>query len=229
MPSWNIHTAHVERLLREEGAARLGVRDVNAFLFGNVLPDIYVGYMVPVPVARLRDYRETHFADGGAIPSPNYDAFWERFVIGTGTDSTDVAAAGSLDDLLLGAWAHLVCDSVYNTRTRAFIASIGVKADDVTRKRKQRDFALFGRTFDISMRPRVTPGLIAACAAYPQYPVVEEDVREAVAVAGHIVDENHNGLIFGAPDYDLLTPEFFAGASAEANERIVAGLRRLTA
>lgn len=221
MPSWNIHTAHVERLLREEGAARLGVRDVNAFLFGNVLPDIYVGYMVPVPVARLRDYRETHFADGGAIPSPNYDAFWERFVVGTG--------AGSLHDLLLGAWAHLVCDSVYNTRTRAFIASIGVKADDVTRKRKQRDFALFGRTFDISMRPRVTPGLIAACAAYPQYPVVEEDVREAVAVAGHIVDENHAGLIRGVPDYDLLTPEFFAEASAEANERIVAGLRRLTA
>ena len=67
MPSWNIHTAHVERLLREEGAARLGVRDVNAFLFGNFLPDIYVGYMVPVPVVRLRDYRETHFADGGAI------------------------------------------------------------------------------------------------------------------------------------------------------------------
>lgn len=90
MPSWNIHTAHVERLLREEGAARLGVRDVNAFLFGNFLPDIYVGYMVPVPVARLRDYRETHFADGGAIPSPNYQAFWDRFVAGC-----DAEAAGS--------------------------------------------------------------------------------------------------------------------------------------
>ena len=151
MPSWNIHTAHVERLLREEGAARLGVRDVNAFLFGNFLPDIYVGYMVPVPVARLRDYRETHFADGGAIPSPNYQAFWDRFVTGC-----DAEAAGSLHDLVLGAWAHLVCDSVYNTRTRAYIASIGVKAGDVTRKRKQRDFALFGRTFDISLSPPTT-------------------------------------------------------------------------
>ena len=39
MPSWNIHTAHVERLLREEGAAALGVVDVNAFLFGNFVPD----------------------------------------------------------------------------------------------------------------------------------------------------------------------------------------------
>ena len=220
MPSWNIHTAHVERLLREEGAARLGVRDVNAFLFGNFLPDIYVGYMVPVPVARLRDYRETHFADGGAIPSPNYHAFWDRFVVGC--DMT--AADGSLHDLVLGAWAHLVCDSVYNTRTRAYIASIGVKAGDVTRKRKQRDFALFGRTFDISLRPRVTPELMAACAAYPQYPVVEADVREAVAVAGHIVDENHEGLIRSVPAYDLLTPEFFLAASAEANATIVAGL-----
>lgn len=220
MPSWNIHTAHVEWLLREEGAARLGVRDVNAFLFGNFLPDIYVGYMVPVPVARLRDYRETHFADGGAIPSPNYQAFWDRFVVGC--DMT--AADGSLHDLVLGAWAHLVCDSVYNTRTRAYIASIGVKAGDVTRKRKQRDFALFGRTFDISLRPRVTPELIAACAAYLQYPVVEADVREAVAVAGHIVDENHEGLIRSVPAYDLLTPEFFSAASAEANATIVAGL-----
>ena len=219
MPSWNIHTAHVERLLREEGAARLGVRDVNAFLFGNFLPDIYVGYMVPVPVARLRDYRETHFADGGAIPSPNYQAFWDRFVVGCGA-----AAGGSLHDLVLGAWAHLVCDSVYNTRTRAYIASIGVKAGDVTRKRKQRDFALFGRTFDISLRPRVTPELIAACAAYPQYPVIEADVREAVAVAGRIVDENHEGLIRSVPTYDLLTPEVFSAASEEANETIVAGL-----
>ena len=219
MPSWNIHTAHVERLLREEGVARLGVRDVNAFLFGNFLPDIYVGYMVPVPVARLRDYRETHFADGGAIPSPNYQAFWDRFVAGC-----DAEAAGSLHDLVLGAWAHLVCDSVYNTRTRAYIASIDVKAGDVTRKRKQRDFALFGRIFDISLRPRVTPELIAACAAYPQYPVIEADVREAVAVAGRIVDENHEGLIRSIPTYDLLTPEFFSAASEEANETIVAGL-----
>lgn len=219
MPSWNIHTAHVERLLREEGAARLGVRDVNAFLFGNFLPDIYVGYMVPVPVARLRDYRETHFADGGAIPSPNYQAFWDRFV--EGCDAED---GGSLNDLVLGAWAHLVCDSVYNTRTRAYIASIGVKAGDVTRKRKQLDFALFGRTFDISLRPCVTPELIAACAAYPQYPVIEADVREAVAVAGRIVDENHEGLIRSVPTYDLLTPEFFSAASEEANETIEAGL-----
>ena len=108
--------------------------------------------------------------------------------------------------------------------TRAYIASIGVKAGDVTRKRKQRDFALFGRTFDISLRPRVTPELIAACAAYPQYPVAEADVREAVAVAGHIVDENHEGLIRSIPAYDLLTPEFFSAASAEANATIVAKL-----
>lgn len=224
MPSWNIHTAHVERLLREEGAARLGVHDVNAFLFGNFLPDIYVGYMVPVPVSRLRSYRETHFADGGAIPSPNYEVFWERYVVRPDV----VAADGPVHDLVLGAWAHLVCDSVYNAHARNYIASIGVKPGDATRKRKQRDFALFGRTFDISLRPRATSELIAACAAYPQYPVDEDDVREAVAVAGHIVDKNHAELIRGVPAYDMLTPEFFSKASAEADARIVLGLLSAT-
>ena len=53
MPSWNIHTAHVERLLREEGADALGVSDVNAFLFGNLAPDVYVGYMVPDTTYRI--------------------------------------------------------------------------------------------------------------------------------------------------------------------------------
>ena len=47
MPSWNIHTAHVERLLREHGASELGIGDKDAFLMGNLLPDVYVGYMVP--------------------------------------------------------------------------------------------------------------------------------------------------------------------------------------
>ena len=46
MPSCNIHTAHVERLLREHDARDLGIRDADAFLMGNILPDVYVGYMV---------------------------------------------------------------------------------------------------------------------------------------------------------------------------------------
>ena len=56
MPSWNIHTAHVERLLREHGASELGIGDKDAFLMGNLLPDVYVGYMVPDATWRI-DYK----------------------------------------------------------------------------------------------------------------------------------------------------------------------------
>ena len=47
MPSWNIHIAHAEGLLEDGGPFAGVVRDRNAFLFGNFVPDIYVGYMVP--------------------------------------------------------------------------------------------------------------------------------------------------------------------------------------
>ena len=47
MPSWNIHIAQTERLLERTGALAKSVRDRNAFLFGCVVPDIFVGYMVP--------------------------------------------------------------------------------------------------------------------------------------------------------------------------------------
>ena len=47
MPSWNIHIAQTERLLTRASVLADSVRDRNAFLFGCVVPDIFVGYMVP--------------------------------------------------------------------------------------------------------------------------------------------------------------------------------------
>ena len=61
MPSWNIHIAQTERLLERTGALAKSVRDRNAFLFGCVVPDIFVGYMVP-GIADPIPYRITHFA-----------------------------------------------------------------------------------------------------------------------------------------------------------------------
>ena len=92
MPSWNIHTAHDERLLREEGAESLGVRDANAFLLGNLAPDIYVGYMVPDTTYRI-DYKLTHQALREHIPLPGYDEFWNFYV----------ARQERVSDLTLGA------------------------------------------------------------------------------------------------------------------------------
>ena len=80
MPSWNIHIAHAERLLDGGGALAASVRDRNAFLFGNVVPDIYVGYMVP-GIADPIPYRVTHFAKPEPIPKPREDVFWNTYVV----------------------------------------------------------------------------------------------------------------------------------------------------
>ena len=214
MPSWNIHTAHVERLLREEGAEALGITDVNAFLFGNVVPDIYVGYMVPNTTFRV-DYKLTHLALREHIPLPRADEFWDFYVEG-GAETTD---------LTLGAWAHLVADQVYNRHTRAYLERIGMEPGEEARVGKQADFALFGRTLDISLVPHVDDALLAQCAAFPPYSILERDLHGAVASAQRIVEKNQAEHLAEVPDYQLLTAEFFDVASEEAHATIVAGLK----
>jgi hypothetical protein len=219
VPSWNIHIAHVERLLREGGGADgLGLCDANEFLFGNFVPDVYVGYMVPKPT-RIIDYKVTHLSAGGRIPLPRYDEFWDSYVRET----------GRVSDLVLGTWCHLVCDHVYNAHARAFLRSVGVPSSDETRIRKQDDFALFGKTLAISMKPEFTRGLVRACASFPQYAIGESDAFAAVEVARRIVDDNQRDFISGAPAYSLLTEEFFSRAREDANAICLSGLRSYAA
>ena len=213
MPSWNIHTAHVERLLREEGAARLGVRDENAFLLGNFAPDIYVGYMVPNTTFRI-DYKLTHHSIREHIPLPRYDEFWRYYIAGR----------DDVPDVVLGAWAHLVADHVYNAHTRAYLATIGLEPGERARVGKQGDFALFGRTLDISLVPHVDEVLLDQCAEFPPYSILERDARAAVEVAASIVEKNRAEHIDGTPDYQLLTAEFFETARQEAHDTIVCAL-----
>lgn len=80
MPSWNIHIAHAETLLAREGGLAASVCDRNAFLFGNVVPDIRVGYMVP-GIADPLPYRIAHFAKPGHIPKPRAWEFWDTYIV----------------------------------------------------------------------------------------------------------------------------------------------------
>lgn len=213
MPSWNIHTAHVERILNDAGPATLGVSDANAFLFGNLAPDIYVGYMVP-DITRKIEYRDTHYADPGFIPAPDASLFYRKFV-----------QHDDANDVTLGAWTHLLCDHYYNLRTIEFINRIGVEPGEQTRIRKQGDFDLFGRTLQISRVPQVMTSLVDQCARFPQYPIDEADVRGAVTAAARIVERNRTDHVDGTPEYSLLTPEFFANTFSEVNEVLHEALR----
>lgn len=201
MPSWNIHTAHVERLLREHDANELGIRNTDAFLMGNLLPDIYVGYMVPDAAWRI-DYKLTHLTMREHIPVPRYQEFWDFYV-----ERPEDYGAACVTDVVLGAWCHLVCDHVYNAHTRAYLKELGVAPGEQARIKKQSDFALFGRTLNIEMVPSVTNEVIEQCRSFPQYSVAEKDVRSAASVAHSIVEKNKAEHVEGTPTYQLLTPE----------------------
>lgn len=221
MPSWNIHIAHVERLLAEEGADALGIRDVDAFVMGNVAPDIYVGYMVPDATTRI-DYKLTHLTMREHIPVPRCGEFWDFYCKNpTGYGASEVT------DLVRGAWCHLVCDHVYNTNTRAWLEKLGVQPGEKARIGKQSDFADYGRTLRISLVPNVTEEVLAQCEAFPQYKIAPADARSAAKVAARIVGENDSEHIDGEPSYRLLTPKFFHDAGQEAHERMREGLLRL--
>ena len=215
MPSWNIHTAHAERLLVEEGPDALCIRDQDAFLLGNLAPDIYVGFMVPKASKKI-EYKDTHFADPSFVPEPRYWEFFERYA--------RPSAGGRVSDVVLGAWVHLVADNVYNHHSNAFIYAHGIQPGDTTRERKQGDFALFGRTLDISRAPRPTDEVIAQAAAFPQYAIDEVDVRETCTVMEDIVADNALRHVTGRPAYDMLPAEFFDAAFGEAHALMLAGL-----
>ena len=204
MPSWNIHTAHVERLLATEAPRALGIRDANSFAFGNLAPDIYVGYMVS-NVTRKIPYADTHLADPQFIPLPDASQFYQRYV------------AQSEDDVVLGSWTHLLCDYYYNRRTVEYIETIGVRLGEQTRIRKQGDFDLFGRTLDISLVPEPTLELLASCTAFPQYEIAREDALGAVDAVAAIVERNRTEHVEGTPNYSLLPPEFFQNTFAEVD------------
>lgn len=162
MPSWNIHTGLVEHVLAPGDAATLGIRDANLFLFGNLVPDIYVGYMAPDVSHTLR-YIDTHYGQPTHIPVPEVGRFWDDWV-------APAIPQGGVDDVVLGAWAHLLADNRYNACVRTFNEARSIPSGERTRIAKQGDFDLFGHSLGISSTVEVTPALVAAAARFPSTP-----------------------------------------------------------
>lgn len=137
MPSWNVHTAHVQRLLAEGPASAFGIRDVDAFLFGNYVPDVYIGYMLPRPSGIL-PYSLTHFADPCAIPIPRDDEFWDLYVEPTAPLPADVPLGPApitveegVEISRAGGRFVLPPSEAERERVRAVLAAPGYRASDV--------------------------------------------------------------------------------------------------
>ena len=215
MPSWNIHTAHVERLIAGRNPKDLGIEDVNSFLFGNYVPDIYVGFMVSETTYRI-DYCMTHVADPNVIPVPDADKFWDVYVC----RRRKLSPAGL--SLVLGAWAHLVADRFYNGRFRTFYQSHDMPQGEELRIRKQGDFDLFGRSLDISSRVVATPELLVAARDFRPYSILPDDVARSIAAADAIVCEAEKGAAGRA--YQLLDEQWMTATFDACNERLITWL-----
>ena len=87
MPSWPIHLKIATKINKDDN-----------FLLGNVLPDIYSGFIVE-NVSKNVDSKITHFREGKKI---NIECFLEKY-----KDKLD-------DKLVLGYLTHLLADEHYN-------------------------------------------------------------------------------------------------------------------
>ena len=213
MPSWNIHTAHVERLLADTPPSDLGIGDANAFLFANYIPDIYVGYMVPDATMHI-DYRITHVTPAYMIPIPDADKFWDNYML---RFRPPTAAETSL---LLGAWAHLTTDRIYNGRFRNHCVEYGREADEGLRVRKQGDFSLFGRSLGISAHVQATPELLEAAWKFRPYRILADDVHRAIAAADAIVAGNPGPTEHAKSDYQEIDAAWMTSVFEACNERL---------
>lgn len=211
MPSWNIHVAEVECLLGRASDLSCAVSSGNAFLFGNLVPDVFVGYMVPDIDNRI-PYRITHSADPVPSPKPHEEEFWNEYVAPALEVSCDLAVR----DMVLGAWVHLLADNTWNMRTNEYLDRIGGQPGEEIRIKKQADFDAFGKTLHIETVPEKTSELLEAARMFPQYPIDEDAVEKTIASVGAIVRVNP-GEPHHAP-YRLLTDEFFDVVFAESVE-----------
>ena len=217
MPSWNIHTAHVERLLAENQAHDLGIADTNAFLFGNYVPDVYLGFMVHDTTYRL-DYCLTHNAQPNVIPIPDADRFWDECI----WHRTRKPKSPEVLALTLGAWAHLAADRIYNASFREFCETHDTPKGDELRLRKQADFALFGNALAISSFVEVTPSLLDAANRFRPYSILPDDVRRAVDVASAIT--RSSGPQPQTETYQLLSDAWMNGTFDACHEFLTAWL-----
>lgn len=212
MPSWNIHIAEGEDILAGASELARAISDPNVFMFGCLVPDIYVGYMVP-EIPRTIPYTLTHFSQPVPIPKPHEEEFWTRYV----EPCLKSVPAGALRDVVLGAWAHLHADNVWNSRTNEYLDTIGGEPGEEFRIKKQADFDVFGRTLSLSWNPVASEALLAAAKSFPQYAIDARTAKSALEVARGFVERANGEPRHEA--YRLLTDEFFACVFAECRER----------
>ena len=100
MPSWGIHLEIANKLAKK---LNLEGMDKNNFIFGNILPDINNGYVIP-NVKIVIPHEMTHFSEK-RDNNPTYINFYKKY-----KDKLD-------NKVILGYFVHVVSDLYFNNMT----------------------------------------------------------------------------------------------------------------
>lgn len=150
MPSWGIHLAVANRLVKKLENRELNEKEKNEFIFANVLPDINNGYVLK-DINKIISHKQTHFEleefKGNYGEKPGYINFYEKY------------KENILNPTVLGYYTHLITDYYFNTVTYKEYGifdkdnnRIGIKLNngenlmvqgDEPRKIKSNDFKIF--------------------------------------------------------------------------------------
>lgn len=172
MPSWNIHAAITKEILEHHNPLTLGITNTNHFTFGNLVPDIYVGYMVK-DISHTHRYIQTHLTTPEHIPIPGAIEFWDTYI-------APYIEKGGVESIVLGAWSHLETDAIFNRAVRRFNAAHDIQPGNETRIKKQADFHLFGNQLDMDVTIDADKNLMSAAENFSHYPIERSDVLSAI-------------------------------------------------
>lgn len=211
MPSWPMHFVVASRVNEKLGLPQ------NAFLFGNIMPDILEGYLVKKISNRITDY-STHYSknrvviNGILLKLPGIEAFYEEY------------QKQLKNPIIGGYYSHLLTDYFWNKNTYTHYFNnvdcnkriISVKLKDGSRhvmhydegvRIKQKDFAMCSdylkRTTNIEL-PIYEDNILEQAQELKEFTYTKEDVQNTI---DYIKEEGKEKQTYLQEDYKMYTKQ----------------------
>ena len=218
MPTWGIHLAVANRLIKKLQKNKLNEKEKNEFIFANILPDINNGYVVK-DINKIISHKQTHFElkefKGDYGDKPGYMNFYQKY------------EKNLINPTILGYYTHLATDYYFNTVTYNEYGvfdennnRIGVKLNngkelivqgDETRKIKSNDFKIFAfylyknENIDI---PEYSENILQGVNKIENIDVNKEDVNKTINDIKQCADKPDKILDTSVDkDYKIYTEE----------------------
>lgn len=134
MPSWKVH---IEIAKRVNSKLNFKGKDLEEFMFGNILADINNGFIVE-DVSVLYSHKYTHYEDNGGITYINFFNQYKKKI---------------KEPTILGYYIHLYTDYIWNndyyTKVEK-IVKMHNKTSEELKKIKHNDFKLYNCKYSIN-------------------------------------------------------------------------------